>query len=289
MPPMERPNTVLPPFRLSKWRGLLIGLLAVGAISACQETATTETTVPIIRYEASSSDGSYLRSALVAHFQGLSYPLIKEQDDLCFDSVLVADFNGDGFADFLAEIVNGCGGNCCGNSFVIFSFDGNLFQQTEKVGYDWDGAELETRNGTLSVTVETDNLGMNLNPPEYRKETFQLKNFDWELIQRYEPQKTPALEELRSDQFEGVSPDSPQQLVFDLNNDQLPDSITVTLWERWGILQGELMISGTRTSQALSGKRIGVLPTQTNGFYELVLNINDTLQWDGKVYREIDR
>ena len=82
------------------------------------------------------------------------FTLVGIGDGLCIGIEKTGDFNKNGYDDVLVEIINGCGGNCCGNSYQIFSFDGQVFRKTQKVGYDWDGIEISESSLEFNFIVQ---------------------------------------------------------------------------------------------------------------------------------------
>ena len=98
--------------------------------------------------EYSLTQNADYHDEIKAVFNGKEYILISQEEELCLRIVRSDDFNNDKYQDVLIEHITACGGNCCANSFQMFSFDGNKFHKSDIVGYDWNGIEVaETELG----------------------------------------------------------------------------------------------------------------------------------------------
>ena len=119
----------------------------------------------------------------------------------CLRVILLADFNDDNQTDILVELLNGCGGNCCGNSYQFFINTGNGYIKSKRIGYDWDGIEIGSNTKTFEFIIETNNEGANYDFPEYKKETFIIRNNAPTIIDIVQPQKIKSKYEILSTEF----------------------------------------------------------------------------------------
>jgi hypothetical protein len=215
------------------------------------------------------------------------YSLSYTDDDYCNRITKEADFNGDGYTDVLVEVVNGCGGNCCANSFVIFSFDGEKFRNTEAVGYDWNGVEISESSVGYNFIIQTINgSGVGNNEMCTDKiETFKLDNYQFELVQVIEEKKLKSITELTSANFENKENET-LFLSFDIDGDGKQDKITSRYWFRWGVMKDWKVEFGNGKSYEGSSqpKRIGIYTTKTNGVYDIIVDCEDVLKWNGTTY-----
>ncbi|MBL3654868.1 SH3 domain-containing protein [Fulvivirga sediminis] len=85
--------------------------------------------------------------------------IISYEEKQCFEIVETQDYDYNGYEEVLIEF-NACGGNCCGNSFIIFSYNGSNFTASDQIGYDFDGIELNYDNKNVrSFLVDEQNEG----------------------------------------------------------------------------------------------------------------------------------
>lgn len=214
------------------------------------------------------------------------FTLIGKEDNLCIGIEKIGDFNKNGYDDVLVEIINGCGGNCCGNSYQIFSFNGQVFKETVQVGYDWDGIEISESSVEFNFIVQTVNEGVgNTEMCNDKVETFRLENYNLELVNVVEKQKLNAITELKANDFKGRE-NEVLFLTFDLDGDGKMDKLTCSYWERWGrITNWEIEFGNGKSYEgASSPKRIGIMNTKTNNVNDLVLECDEILKWDGWKY-----
>lgn len=240
-----------------------------------------------IRYQV-NKEGLMITRELKAIVGEKDTVLITEAQDICFAIYKKADFNHDGYTDVLVEIINGCGGNCCGNSFKIFSYDGQKFQETDAVGYEWDEIEINKIEGEYQFVISTTNEGIgNVDICQDKTETFRLNGHKWEVIKTVQSHEVEALAEIKAEMFEGQE-NITKYLTYDLDNDGGIDSVACTYWGRWGRI-GSWMITfsnGTVFTGQSTPKRIGVLENSTNGVHDLVLDCDIVIQWKGTAYQE---
>lgn len=242
---------------------------------------------PEIHYEISQNE-AFEDQELTAWVNNGPVTLVSKNENRCMKILECTDFNKDGYDDLLLEIHIGCGGNCCANQYQIFTYDGEQFIASEKLGYDWDGIEVvETAEG-FTFRVETVNEGFgNHSLCEDKVETFLLKGHTLTRIHLLEDKKTPAISAIYACEFEDTK-DQILQLKHDLDNDDLEDVITCAYWSRWSRIVEWSIQFGNGRSYKYEGetlpKRIGILSTKTNGMHDLVLECDEVLRWDGDRY-----
>jgi len=229
-----------------------------------------------------SSDGQELK-ALV---NDKVFTLISKDDNLCIGIEKIADFNKNCYEDILIEIINGCGGNCCGNSYQIFSYNGQVFKKTKQVGYDWDGIEISESSIGFNFIIQTVNDGVgNTDMCNDKIETYRLKDYTLELINVIKQRKLNAITELKSSDFEGKE-DEVLFLSFDLDGDGKIDEIICSYWARWGrILNWSIKFGNGKLFEGKSSpKRIGILNSKTNNVHDIVIECEKVLKWNGLKY-----
>lgn len=215
-------------------------------------------------------------------------------DTICFQIEKQGDFNLDGYLDILVQLSPGCDGNCCANKYQIFFFDGKQVYHSKVVGYDWDGVEIfRNKKGAYQFVVETKNEGMGY--AEFctdKIETFGVKDYDFKLIKKEEKEIIVAQKEVRSEWFEkdNIDKSKEQVLYFDLDSDGKDDKIICEYWERWGRMMWKIEFGNGKVykESGSAAKRLGVLRTKTNGVYDLVLDCETIIKWDGKDYKEAE-
>jgi hypothetical protein len=233
-----------------------------------------------------TNENSYDYQELKAIVNDVVFTLISKEYKLCISIEKIADFNKNGYEDILVEIINGCGGNCCGNSYQIFSYNGQVFKETEQVGYDWDGIEISESSVGFNFIIQTAPEGAaNTDMCNDKIETYRLKDYTLELINIIKDQKLNAISELKADDFEGKE-DEILFLTFDIDGDGKVDKIECSYWERWGrISSWNIKFGNGKSFEGNSSpKRIGILNSKTNNVYDLVLECDEILKWNGLKY-----
>lgn len=214
--------------------------------------------------------------------------LISEYESKCLRIERVGDFNQDGYSDVFIEIVNGCGGNCCGDSYQIFTYDGKIFHPTLAVGYDWDGVEILDSENDFKFNVQTVYEGAsNTEMCNNKVETFRLNRHVLELVNTVVDKYITAKPEIRASDFEERENET-LYFSYDLDGDKKNDKILCTYWSRWGRI-GSWVIkfgNGFEYTGRSSPKRIGVLSTKTNNVNDLILECGDIIKWNGIEYNE---
>lgn len=220
--------------------------------------------------------------------------IISFKDRKCFEIIEIQDYNNDGLEEVLIE-TNACGGNCCGNTIFVISYKGDKFIQTQQVGYDFDGIELNyNKNNTRHFIIDNQNIGAgNTSLCEDEKETYIFENYELKLINVEHQQKLEAILELKSEDFLPKESDLTHtydktlHIEYDIDNNGIMDKISAGYWERWGILSApEIILNNKELKCDVLGspKRIGILKTKTNNVNDLVIECDKILKWNGYAY-----
>ncbi len=218
--------------------------------------------------------------------------LISFKDQRCFDILEIQDYNNDGYEEVLIE-TNACGGNCCGNSVLVFSYDGNTFIETEEVGYDFDGIDLHyDRNNVRLIVVDDQNIGAgNTTLCGDEKKAYIFENNKLEVARIEADNMITAITEVRSSDFIKLESEITTKITinYDLDNNGIDDKIIASYWERWGILHNCKIIFNNETldieAAIGSPKRIGILESKTNNVNDLVIECDTILKWNGTTYK----
>lgn len=231
-----------------------------------------------------TEDGSYMYKDVYARFRDSVYILVDSTKENCVRIEKVADFNKDGYKDVLIEFINGCGGNCCGNSYMIYFYNGQTFEHSDLVGNDWDGIEVDSSNNTYTFEIEESTEGMNTDLRLPHTNTFQLKQNKLVCIKTVAPLFIEAEVEIRSADLKEA--DSLSYLLVDLNGNEKADTISCRPWERWGRMFWEIHFDdGTTFTEGQPAKRIGVLSSVHNGYSDIILDFDQKLIWEEGSYK----
>lgn len=106
-----------------------------------------------IHYFTSDSN-AYLVPDIYAAIDDQIYSILDASELDCWTMIEQRDFNNDGRSDLLLGHVNGCGGNCCANTYCFVLFHQGQFIRTKEVG---NGDYLETQQwkGQTSILLQT--------------------------------------------------------------------------------------------------------------------------------------
>lgn len=244
---------------------------------------------PRVRYSIrQSGDTPFGPSTLLATLNGKASVLIGKDKKKCLSIVEQRDFDGDGYLDALVEDITACGGNCCPNRFFFVSArpDGT-FAVGEELADSWKDPVIEKWKGKWSVVIVSNNEGVNTERPVEYMRRFVLQDGKASKVEEHKRPDMKAIVEMRSEIFKTDDPAETHSFQYDLDGDGKKDTISGRLWERWGrILWTVEFANGKKFSSNDACKRIGVLPTKTEGVNDLVCDQDTVLHWDGSAYKE---
>lgn len=249
----------------------------------------TPATKPRIRYSIrQSGDTTFGPSTLLATLNGKTSILIDKTKKKCLSIVEQRDFDGDGYLDALVENITACGGNCCPNRFFFVSArpDGT-FAVSDELADSWKDPVIEKWKGKWSVVVVSNNEGANTEPPVEYTRRFVLEDGKAVKVEEHRRKDMKAIVEMRSEIFKTDDPAETHSFQYDLDGDGKKDTISGRLWARWGrILWTVEFANGKKFSSNDACKRIGVLPTKTEGVNDLVCDQDTVFHWNGSEYKE---
>lgn len=237
-----------------------------------------------IKYYTDDKSISF-ENRLLADIDNQTYALIEAEEEICIQLHDVKDFDGNGSLDALVTNITACGGNCCGNSYFFYSYSGDgHFVRSEDFGYSWVDPEIERWKGRWSVLVTSHNEGVNQHEHEEIKERYVLDVGKSVKVEETERKGLVALVELNSIDFD-FSKDEVKTMYYDLDNDGKEDKIEGRLWHRWGRIIWKVKFSSGKTFEDGTGcKRIGVSKAETNGYHDIICDLDGVLKWNGKKY-----
>lgn len=244
---------------------------------------------PKIRYSITQLDRTaFSTGALVATVNGKRQILVDKSRKKCLQVVEQRDFDGDGSLDALVEDITACGGNCCPNQFFFASsLPDGTFAVSDEFASSWVDPVIEKWKGRWSVVVVSNNEGVNTERPVETTRRFVLEGGKAVKVEEHQRQDVKAIVEMRSEIFTGNKENETHSFQYDLDGDGKKDTITGTLWERWGrIIWTVEFANGKKFSSNDACKRIGVLATKSNGVHDLVCDQDTVLRWDGSAYNK---
>ncbi len=248
-----------------------------------------------ITYTLHRKEGS-IHEELRAKINAKEITIISFEDGGCFEIKEVQDYDNDGFEEVLLEH-DACGGNCCGNSISIISYNGSKFVTTKQEGYDFGGVTLNyDKNNRREFSIKEENIGHgNTTLCENEKNTYIFEKFQLKLIKNEKQNKLKTITEIKSedflpDEFGRESRENETLFIeYDIDNNGIKDKITAKYWARWGILNDiKIILNGKelKTEKIGAPKRIGILKTKTNNVHDLVIECDEILKWNGNNYKK---
>lgn len=207
-------------------------------------------------------------------------------------SIIKKDLNIDGRPEIL--ITTSDGGNCCAPEIKIIFFtsicDQTLFvfEAWDAVGEGWDNVEVTSVDGIAELRAFNDPYGAGGTDMLRSEVIYSFDGGDVSFVSKIKVLPLKSLLELRSSQFSNDNTESRIELKFDLNGDQIDETISCGYWDRWGTLtnckisygQGGVVIKDLGST-----KRLGVLNTKSNGWHDLVSDYDDVYFYqDGRGY-----
>jgi len=211
----------------------------------------------------------------------------------CLWKVDVLDLTNNGFEDLILGINNGCGGNCCGDSYQIITYDGFKFHLSDVIGWDYEG--LKVFKSSFGYFFEVENNSSNgIGQTKFcddKVELYKLNDHKLELVNETSLKVIPSIIEIStSNVSEHFNRDYPEKIYieYDLNNDNKPDSIVCSMTE-WNnryisLFNISINLNNKTTIELPNSKRVGVLNSITNGFHDLVIDCDEILIWNGTEY-----
>lgn len=200
------------------------------------------------------------------------------------DSVL--DYDQDHDLDVLMLYSASGGGNCCPDAyFLVTNMGRGTFVRSAMTEPSFHTPKFETWKGQHTLVVRVDDAGPD--GDDYKESIYRyaIEKGQIKQIEVSQTAEMPATSVITIREFN--SADEIQDLTFDLDGDNIADTIRCSVWERWNLLVPDFLFSdGTVYDETgMSAKRIGVLATKTNGRNDLVLDLNRIFKWDGKAYK----
>lgn len=264
---------------------------AATAAGVSQTPATSQVPHPTavrVSYSLSKVGDSMFPNVLWANFNGKRSKLIDPSKEKCLQIIDQRDFDGNGLRDALVEDITACGGNCCPNGFFFVSaLPDGTFQLSDNFADSWKDPVIEKWKGRWSVVVVSNNEGENRERPVEFTRRFVLEGGKAVKVSESQRKDKLSIVEMRSEIFKGDNPKETHSIKYDLDGDGKKDTISATLWERWGRMVWSVEFAdGKKFSSNDACKRIGVLATKTNGVHDLVCDQDTVLHWDGSRYTE---
>ncbi len=199
----------------------------------------------------------------------------------------VLDYDNDGDLDALALYSESGGGNCCANNYFVITNMGNgKFIRSVMTEGSFSSPTFNYWKGQNTLVVKSSNEGINTDDYQETIYRYAITNGNIKQIEAIKTAEIPAVAEIRSSEFSFEEPQEIRTLVYDLDGDNVNDTIQCSFWDRWGMMIPSFYFSkGTVCEETgLSAKRIGVLESKTHGVNDLVFDLNTIMKWDGKKY-----
>lgn len=273
---------------LSLLRPMIAICVIIGSVSTAggQQVSSRARITYTVKQPDETSPGP---STLLASINGKSHVVISKSKGRCLRLADQRDFDGDGLLDALVEELPGCGGNCCPSSFFFVSArpDG-AFAISDEFADSWEDPVIEKWKGQWSVVFVSNNEGTNLMRPVEITRRFVFQNGKPLKVEERRRKDLKAIVEMRSEIFKDDlnNPDETHSFQYDLDGDGKQDTISGTLWQRWGRIRWTVEFANGKTfSSEDACKRIGVLPTKTNSVNDLVCDQDTVLHWNGAEYK----
>ena len=253
--------------------------------------ANSDASVPLMEkityYTKTRTEDEWRFKDLYAEVDGHVYQ-VDVPDSICIEVVEQDDFDGDGHLDALIKDIQACGGNGIGNSFFFVSYKGTgFFSISNSFGKNvWEDPVLEIWNGIKSVIIFDTNMGLNTDPKFLTNERYILKQGEAVCVETSKKNSITALQEIKASDFHNGKEEETITLSYDLDENGVMDNLYCTYWPRWDLLWFELELNGIimETKYQAGVTRIGVLPSKTKGFYDLICNQDDIVKWNGENY-----
>lgn len=203
-------------------------------------------------------------NVVLAYLDGIEYKIPHPNWDTVqpYSVEQSADLDGDGRPETFISV--GHSGNCCPNNISVLSYRGGKFftylDETPIIG-GWGGFEIVTQSGRPIIRVNDVPSGPGNTADQRGHRDYAFINGRLELIsERIElglPSEVAALTLKDVRLSEGERKD----LVYDIDRDSQLDRISCGYWERWGVLNCTVEISGAPEALDIQCSRVSVSTT----------------------------
>lgn len=173
-----------------------------------------------------------------------------------------ADLDDDGHMETLIGVSHG--GNCCPNDISILSYRGDGFftyLDEAPISGGWGGVAIVTEAGRPIIRVYDAPAGYGNTVHQRGERDYAIINGHPELIaERTEfgiPSKVAGLDLEEVQSAEGQR----ESLTYDIDQDGQLDVIDCSYWQRWGVLNCTVQISGAITPVEFQCHRVSVSPS----------------------------
>ncbi len=228
-----------------------------------------------------------LQDELWGQFDGQKIVVIPRTAGRLLEIVAEEDLDGDGWIDLIVGDL--AEGKCCPRQFSVVSYRGHgQYHQSKPQGAALHLPHLQQSNGKWAIEIENSSLDAY---GKYKtQEVFEVREGELNRIDLLKPIDLEALAELKVACYDTVDKSAKIDLNFDLDGDGKMDHITGMYWPQWGRVMWSLAFgNGGVMQDGTPFKRLGVLPSKTDGFHDLVVDHDRVLEWKGKRYEERDQ
>ncbi len=225
----------------------------------------------------------------------------------------VVDLDNDGISEVIIRQISGA---CCPSEYRLVTLDkfGGLKILRFPQQYDFSGPELLQENDKTLIALDRFSEGPSNTVLDRKTFIYEFNGKELSILRWSEPPYLQAMKEVHSREFQpgweedidrnlegstendllgsissmfkGINIDENLKKVmkFDLNGDSTIEYISCGYWWRWGELSCD--ISGLTISHRVPQgcKRLGILPTKSNQWHDLVCDYNTILRFDGVEY-----
>jgi hypothetical protein len=209
----------------------------------------------------------------------------------CITVERTGDFDGDGNLDALIRHSGTCGGNLLGEDFLLVLNHGEgAFTVTETFGEGTfnELLSVEPWGEALSVVIASNNEGINTDTPLDLITRYVVRNGRLMQVDRDRVRERKALKNVRSRALGEPDEIRPRTIQLDLQGIGRKTMVRCEPWGRWGRMFVTLQFpNGHYFKFPDALKRLGLLPTSTHGYKDLVVDLDDVYRWDGITYRMI--
>lgn len=221
-----------------------------------------------------------LYGGLLANVQGRRYIVFEPESDeeyIANQLVLSVDLNDDGYEEALIVFFEG--GNVTPFEYSVYTYDPSVdsFFHVRDFGSSWKDPILEEISGRRCIKIDPDYSENDTPGLSDMTSWYSLDGHTLAIVQRIIKLPIPAFVELTL----GSDPDF---LLVDVNRDGYPDTIAFDHQMRWDEGWTLLFGGGLVDTTSGSGRRVGVLQSMTNGYFDLVSDLDEVYRWNGTMY-----